>query len=309
MDKFVMPRKLTQVIFSIVVILACSDSHADDVLSVLYPEVPSPYDQIFSEIIAGIESEYAGDVSSLSLEKSDSVSESVSWVQQQNTKMLIALGGRGYKVAKQISVDTPTVIGALPIRPNGLSGVSLLADPEVLFTTLKQLAPKIKRVHVVYSPENRWLIELATVQAGLLGLELNNIEVKSIKNAAVSYESLLNDINPATDAVWLPLDRYTAHEQAILPNLLEKSWEQNLVLFSSKPEHAKRGALFSLFPDHYALGKQLVKMVTAMHADRRVKGVIPLKEMKLAVNLRTAAHLGLDYESQKKETFHLTFPQ
>lgn len=304
-----MPRTLTRFIIYITLLWACNYAHADDVLSVVYPDVPSPYDQIFSEIIRGIESEYDGDINTLSLEKSDSVSETVSWVEKENTNMLIALGSRGYRVAKQISLDTPTVIGALPIRPNGMSGVSLLADPAVLFNTLRELAPQIRTVHVVYSPENRWLIELAEAQASNLGLALNNIEVKSVKNAAVSYETLLSSIDPATDAVWLPLDRYTAHEQAILPNLLEKSWEQNLVLFSSKPEHAKRGALFSLFPDHFALGKQLVKMVTKMHAEKESQGVIPLKEMKLAVNLRTAAHLGLDYETQKKEQFHLTFPQ
>lgn len=304
-----MPKKLAQLIFSIACLSACFGAVADDVLSVLYPDVPSPYDQIFSEIIAGIESEYSNEVSSLALEKSDSVSDAVDWVQKQQTTMLIALGSRGYKVAKQVSSETSTVIGALPIRPNGMSGVSLLADPEILFSTLRELAPKITTVHVVYSPENRWLIELAEAQASALGLTLNNIEVKSIKNAALKYEELLGTLNPETDALWLPLDRYTAHEQAILPNLLEKSWEQNLVLFSSKPEHAKRGALFSLFPDHFALGKQLVKMVTQMHADKSLQGVIPLKDMKLAVNLRTAAHLGLDYESQTKEQFHLTFPQ
>jgi putative ABC transport system substrate-binding protein len=49
--------------------------------------------------------------------------------------------------------------------------------------------------------------------------------------------------------------------KVILPLLLERSWEQNLVLFSSKPAHAKRGALFSMFPNHLELGKQLAVMI------------------------------------------------
>ncbi len=278
-------------------------------LAVIFPEVPSPFDQIFIEILRGIEDEHGSGFLQRSLKKSDQADDTVKWLNQNDTEMLIALGGRGYRVAKLIHSQTPVAIGALPIRPNGISGISLLAEPKVLFTTLKELAPNISNIYVVYSPRSRWLINMAQIQANEMGLHLKNIEVKDIKSAVETYSNVWDEINPKTDAVWLPLDNISAHEQVILPNLLERSWEENLVLFSSKPEHAKRGALFSMFADHYELGKQLVKMVTKMHRNQAEEGVIPLKDMKLAVNLRTAAHLGFDYKNQLRSQFHLTFPQ
>jgi putative ABC transport system substrate-binding protein len=79
--------------------------------------------------------------------------------------------------------------------------------------------------------------------------------------------------------------------KVILPLLLERSWEQNLVLFSSKPAHAKRGALFSMFPNHLELDKQLAVMIETIYKTRHSEGVVALQDMRLAVNLRTAAHL------------------
>lgn len=282
---------------------------AQDKLAVVYPDVPSPANLVFEEIIAGIEASHPNNLLIKAIPSSESPDESIAWVNEQQPEMLIALGKRGYRIAKYIYRDRPVAIGALPIRPNGISGISLLADPGMLFDSLKTLAPDISVINVVYSPSSRWLMGIAAEEAAEKGLTFKHIEVKNIKQAISTYDKLLNEIDPSKEAVWLPVDKITAHEQVILPNLLERSWEQNLVLFSSKPAHAKRGALFSVFPDNEALGRQLVKMVKEIYRSHNETGVVPLQDMKLAVNLRTAAHLGFDYKSQQKEQFHLTFPQ
>ncbi len=300
-------RKLIMLLVAHFCLLTTSSVSA--AMLVLYPKVPAPYSQIFSEIIEGIENQFNGDIVLRSIAKSESLDELVSWVDGQAPEMLIALGKRGYKIAKEVENDTPVVIGALPIKPNGISGISLLADPKILFDALQQLAPNIKRVHVVYSKNSEWLIQLADSQIISSGLDLNKVQVSDVKTAVEEYDRLLASIDFRTEAVWLPLDPVTANEQVILPTLLEKSWEQNVVLFSSKPAHAKRGALFSMFPDHRALGTQLANMVESMFNTKEKKGVLPLQDMKLAVNLRTAAHLGFDYKSRQKDQFHLTFPQ
>lgn len=276
---------------------------------VVYPQVPSPYNQIFTEIISGIESQFEGDIQLKSISKSETSETLIALLNELDPNMLIALGRRGYKLSQLMENDTPIVIGALPIKPNGISGISLLADPKILFSALQQLAPNITRVHVVYSKNSKWLIQLADAQSQSLGLDLHKVEVTDIKSAVEEYDRLLMSINTKTEAVWLPLDPVTANEQVILPSLLERSWEQNVVLFSSKPAHAKRGALFSMFPDHYELGKQLAAMVQSMFDTKQKQGVLPLQDMKLAVNLRTAAHLGFEYKNRQKDTFHLTFPQ
>ena len=289
--------------------LLCPCVMAGGSLAEIYPEVPSPTNRVFNEIIHGIEANYPHQLLRKPINHQESPDESIAWITEHKPEMLIALGKRGYKIAKRVYQDTPVAIGALPLKPNGISGISLLADPKVLFNALNELAPNIKTVNVVSSPGSRWLIAIANEQAGGLGYKFNNLEVKNIKEAISTYDQLLADIDTNTEAIWLPGDKITAHEQVILPRLLETSWERNLVLFSSIPAHAKRGVLFSVFPDNEALGKQLVDMVTKIHQSNQETGVIPLQNMKLAVNLRTAAHLGYDYKSPQKEQFHLTFPQ
>lgn len=277
-------------------------------LLVLYPKVSAPYSQIFDEIIVGIEHQFKGDVILKSIKKSDSTKVLSTWIDNKNPQMLIALGRRSYKLIRSIENEKPVVIGALPIKPNGMPGVSLLAAPKVLFGALQQLAPHIKRVHVVYSKNSEWLVQLAENQSAEMGLTLNKVKVVDIKSALAEYDKLLDNIDIKTDALWLPLDPVTVNEQVILPSLLERSWEQNIVLFSSKPAHAKRGALFSMFPNHLELGKQLAIMVETIYKTQQDLGVVPLKNLRLAVNLRTAAHLGFEYKNHQKEQFHVTFP-
>jgi putative ABC transport system substrate-binding protein len=81
------------------------------------------------------------------------------------------------------------------------------------------------------------------------------------------------------------------------------------VVFSSKPSHAKRGVLFSTYPDNFALGKHLFTMVHELEQQPEQKNFAALKSTLLAVNLRTAAHLGLKYSSEQQQSFKLTFPE
>ncbi|UAA40274.1 hypothetical protein KIH87_08035 [Paraneptunicella aestuarii] len=261
--------------------------------------------------MSGIQDEYTGDVTSIAIPKSFNQDDSLRWIDNQNTNQIIALGKHGYRLAQNISGEKAVVIGAVPLSTtsNELSGISLITAPEEMFLSLQQLAPNIRKIHVVFNPRNRWLIDLAKTEAEKLGFSLQTTEVTNVKDALSAYDKILANIDHQSESVWLPLDPVSANEQVILPKLLEESWEQNLVLFSSKPAHAKRGVLFSLFPDHYQLGRDLVKMVTKMHDSKQSAGVHPIRNLKLAVNLRTAAHLGFDYKNKQKNQFHLTFPE
>lgn len=277
---------------------------------VVYPEVSKPYDQVFAQIIDGIEHRLdAYQVVLKPLKKTDDRENLQDWLIAQKPDMIIALGKRGYTFTKSLDKEKNIVIGALPIKPNGISGISLLADPSNLFKALKDLVPHIEKIHVVYSENSEWLIQLAQQRQTELNITLNSVKVSSLKHAAYEYENLLENVDASKEAIWLPLDPVTANEQVILPNLLKKSWDQNLVIFSSKPAHAKRGALFSIFPNHFKLGQQLAAMAISNHTNNKKAQVEPLSSTQLAVNMRTASHLGLKYDNEQKESFYLTFPQ
>ena len=277
-----------------------------ETLTIVYPDVKAPYDKIFNKITKGIESEYGDEVIHL---KIPSKFDPKAIANKITTQKMIALGKRGMMVAKEVYLDMPVVVGALPIKPNGISGVSLMASPNVLFSSLNQLAPRVKVVTVLYTDASAWIIDAAKKQATLLGLTLNPIAVDDIRTAVKAYDEIFSRKNLDEMAIWLPLDPVTANDKIIVPVILEKAWANKMVVFSSKPTHAKRGALFSAIPDNESLGQQLAKLVKTVNYKVRPSTVKPLSDIDLAVNLRTAAHLGYNYNSSEKAKFSLTFPK
>ncbi|NQZ82562.1 MAG: hypothetical protein HRT52_16255 [Colwellia sp.] len=282
----------------------CISAFAEE-LTVVYPEVKAPYDKIFQQITHGIQSEFNGKVHHIQLPRKFDAKKQANKIL---TNKVIALGKRGMRIAKQLYNEQPVVVGALPIKPNGISGVSLMADPNILFDSLHELAPEVTTITVLYSPASEWIIEEAQAKAKAKGLMLNHIAVNDIKSAVIAYNNIFEGSNLEKMAIWLPLDPITANEKIIVPTILEKAWENKMVVFSSKPTHAKRGALFSALPDNEILGQQLARLINNVDYKSRPSTVKTLEKIKLAVNLRTAAHLGFDYNSNERSGFALTFP-
>ncbi len=285
-----------------------------DKIAVFYPEVQEPYRSIYQEIVAGSHQATQDSGNSIELvefvlRKGFNSKEIANQLTQLKISKVIVLGRLGYKLAKVLTKDFSVVSGALPISPNGVSGISLISDPAYLFNYLEQVAPDVKKVHVAYSQRSSWLIELAKSAAKERGLELNLIEVTSTKEAIGFYQTLFESNISKADAIWLPLDRVSSHDKITLPMILEKAWARDIVVFSSKPSHAKRGALFSTYPDNFVLGKHLLEMVQTLAKSPQKKQFEALSSLQLAVNLRTAAHLGLKYSSAQQQQFKLTFPE
>jgi putative ABC transport system substrate-binding protein len=70
-----------------------------------------------------------------------------------------------------------------------------------------------------------------------------------------------------------------------------------------------RGVLFALYPDNEAMGRSLGKLAMRRISNNSSNGGIkPLKDLKFAINLRTADHLGLSFSKEQESEFDLTFP-
>lgn len=277
-------------------------------IAVLYPEVREPYLSVFSNIIRGIESQGERQILPYPLpENFDSV-HIEKWLDARRPDAVIALGSRGFQMAEALKGKLPVVVGAVLLAPNGLPGISLAADPLILFATLKELVPGTRRVFVVYQPEeSAWLVERARGAARAQGLELHARPAADLRAAVTTYRDLVEKSLGERDAVWLTMDSVSANDRAVLPMLLEAAWKKEFVLFSSKPGHAKQGVLFSQYPDNHRLGRQLGTLAEGIRAGHGAD-LTPSRELETAVNLRTAAHLGLNFRAEQKDRFHLTFP-
>lgn len=295
----------------VVFLLSSMATYAGSVM-VLYPDVKPAYRQLFTQIIEGIEDEARNQnhspVRSILLEKDADRQDVAKQVFQDPPDMVISLGKRAYGVAQILEGRVPVVTGAVPISENSIVGVSLIVDPDVIFSHLTDLAPSVKNIFVVYSPRSEWLINLAKQSAAARGYQLHAYSAGSVKSAAQLYQKLIREIDPKTDAFWLPLDAITSNDQVVLPMMLEAAWNKKFAVFSSKPFHAKRGVLFSPVPDQRKMGRRLMQMVGEIESQGTQLPVEPLREVLLAVNVRTASHLNIKYSATQLSTFDFIFP-
>lgn len=283
-------------------------------LAVLYPDMGEPYRSIFAKIIEGIESKSRMSVISMPIGPKLETGDLNAQLKRNGVKVVVALGRQAVKLASGLDREIAVVVGGVLNIPESesrsMTGVSLMPDPVLLFSRLKSLLPGVKRVIVVYDPKNNdWLIKLAREAAKQQGLELVTYEARDLASAAHQYEVAFANADKR-DALWLPQDSTTVEEGSILPLVLRESWNRGVPFFSSSFLHAKKGALFALYPNNLELGQSLALAAqVAVSGDGRKSGVSLLREVLVAVNLRTASHIGLNIDYQSQRSFDSIFPE
>lgn len=291
------------------------DAQQVGTIAVIYPDIGEPYRSIFAKIIEGIQEKAGSPVRSYPIGVEVDVADLNAQLKRNLTKVVIALGRQGVKTASGLDRDIAVVVGGVLAAPemnnHSVVGISLTPDPTLLFARLKSLLPDVKRVYVIYNPQqNDWLIKLAHDAAKSQGLELVAQEARDLASAAHLYESIFAGADGRRDAVWLPQDTTTVDEANILPLVLKESWNRGVPIFSSSFLHVKKGALFALYPNNLELGRNLAgSALRVLAGDARKQGVSPLREVQMAVNLRTASHIGLTIGNQLQRSFDSVFPE
>ena len=286
---------------------------AKDTIAVIYPDIGAPYRSIFEEIINGIEDKAGAQVSVYAVNPDTDVAALKSSLLRQNTKVVIALGQQGMKTAMGWNKDFIVEVGGVLTVPESEARtepvISLTPDPALLFARMKAIMPAVKRVYVVYDPGiSDWLIKLAKVSAHDQGLELVAYQAQNLRSAVKFYQQIFSEADGNSDVLWLPQDSTTVEDSSILPLVLQESWNQSIPVFSSNFSYVRRGILFSLYPDNVAMGKSLARLAQdiLLSGANDKRGMTPLRDVKSAVNLRTAKHLGL--KSSSLQRFDTIFP-
>lgn len=285
------------------------------VIGVLYPDIPAPYREVFTQIVAGVRATPGIVVRRYPLEQDADLAVLRRWVRANGCRAVIALGRRGVAAARALDDPVPVIAGAVlitdPPADPGLVGISLAPDPARLFARLRKLAPAVRRVAVVYNPtHSAWLIRRAREAARAQGLQLTAMGVSDLRAAVDQYRRIFEESDPGRLAVWLPQDPTTVDARSVLPLVLQAAWDRDVVAFSSNPAYVARGVLFALYPNNTAMGTSLGRM--ALRAARG-EGPSPprlrlLHDLLIAVNLRTADHLGLAFTGRQVQGFDLLFP-
>ncbi len=302
-------RRLLPILFMLLFFAALCEAASGPVkLVILYPQVDGAYARVFDEIVRGIKEHARISASSFAVNNETKPQEIERLLKNKSAQAVLVLGQRSYRLARQLTTGLPTVVGAVVTPVYEYPTISLSGDPDVFFTHLKKLAPQVRRVFIVYSEASSgWLVRIAEVAARAHGLQLVARPAKNLREAVHHYRAILKTAQSDRDAIWLPMDRVVP-DKTILPIALDAAWKRRLVIFCSNPLSVKRGALFALYPDHRLMGHALAELsVKQLHGNIEAQ-VIPTRNLKLAVNLRTASHLGLRYTRQQQQGFDLVYP-
>lgn len=282
-------------------------------IAVLYPDINPPYREVFLDIIEGIEDVTKDSIRLYDIKKEIDDKALRQSLKDEHIDVVIALGRRGLKAARKLQSGLNVVAGAVFLTPSEKSevnaGISLNPDPEMLFRRLKELAPRVKRVSVVYNPEHSgWLVERAEKAAQQQALSLNAMPAKNLKKAASLYRDLIRDAD-SSQAFWLLQDSTTLDQRVILAMILKKAWDKQFVVFSGNPGHVRKGALFSLYPDNVGMGRSLGSLaINRNQAEMSKDETLPVRDLLIAVNMRTAKRLDLKLTNASKREFDLVFP-
>lgn len=289
-------------------------TYGPEAITVIFPDIGEPFRSVFAKIIEGIEEQVKGKVRSIAIANQESA-EINAILRKNGTKIVIALGQRGYKIASGLDRDFNVVIAGVLSVPDAdrspYTIISLTPDPTLLFAQLKNLIPGIKRVLVVYNPNNNeWLIKLARAAAKAQSLELITYEARDLASAAHQYETAFAASDSRFDSLWLPQDSITVEESTIMPLVLKESWNRGVPIFSSNFLHVKKGALFALYPNNLEMGRNLGNSAIAILAgDSSKRGLSPLKDVLSALNIRTASRIGINIGAQRQRSFDFIFPE
>lgn len=283
-------------------------------IMVIYPEAKGGYAILFERIIRGIEEETRGVIIPLAVPPKPDLPALQQNIDQQPIDVVIALGRRGIDTAKALRLNVPVMAGGLTFMPEAdletYPAISLLPQPSLLFRRLHELAPDIQRVYLVYNPKrHHWLLPRAQAAARKQGLTLTARPAPDIRGAARLYRELVSEMEPGRDALWLLQDSSLTGDASLLSYLLQEAWQRRLLIFSTSPAHVRRGALFSLYADKRGLGQDLGRFALRIVRQDAKPGLRPTSEVNIAVNLRTASHLGLRIPYQQQRQFNLVFPR
>jgi putative ABC transport system substrate-binding protein len=308
-------------------VAAMSSEEAAKAIAVVFPDIGEPYRGMFSAIIAGVEDRLKRRVLSLPVSGGSAVPDLLAELRQRDVQGVIALGRQGLKLAsgleRQFNVLAAGVLSVPEAESQGFPIYSLAPEPGLLFGRLRALMPQGRRIMTVCDPrQNAWLMRLARDAARAHGFEFQSWEVDDLRGAVKAYQDALGAADAKRDALWLPQDTTTVEDSAVLPLVLRESWERNLTVFSSSLAHVKRGALFALYPNNHDMGRALATAMLAQLAQSGAggasavagvagpnnRGMQPLRDLLLAVNTRTASHLGLNLGASSLR-FSMSFPE
>lgn len=185
----------------------------------------------------------------------------------------------------------PEQSGFIPHHGRPVTGAALDLPVRAQFDLLHRLLPAARRVGVLYhAPETGAVVESIRAEASRRHLVLEARDVDDPRDALTALTTLMAEV----DVVWAVADSFVFAPQATSALILA-SLRHRVPLVGLSAAHVRAGALAALSCDYADVGRQtaaLVLRVLRGESAARIPVEHP-RTVRLALNLRTAQHLGL----------------
>jgi putative ABC transport system substrate-binding protein len=245
----------------------------------------------YQETLAGVRAHLGANVVQIDIA---SAIDPLGQLRQAHPQAVVAVGIKALSLVARAVPDLPIVYcTVLYPDQHGLTGANITGVP-LEIPALKQLeqlhdvAPRVKRIGVLYSPAMASFVTEATAAAGKLGIKMVPKSIGSAREVADGFSGLVGQI----DALLLLPDSKVMNKE-VFNYLLRASLDANIALFGFLEALTQAGALASISPDYQDIGARAGELVTQALEHR---GTLPPKTYSrgaLSINLKTAERLGI----------------
>jgi putative ABC transport system substrate-binding protein len=224
--------------------------------------------------------------------------DAVEQLKKAEPAAVLAVGQRAVQLAKEALPQTPIVFcvayGPQVIASRSVTGVKLEVAPTAQLERLRQVAPSVKRLGLIYDPRTSGaFVEEALKAAGRVGLTL---VVKPVNDAKRVPEAL-SEVAEGIDALWLMADPRLVNPE-LIQYILVFTLERKIALFGFLDSITRAGALASVAVDYQESGRVAARMaaeIAARGLEARLPVPPPISSPgSLTVNTKTARQIGLD---------------
>lgn len=217
--------------------------------------------------------------------------EVVSQVQAAVPQVVLAVGLPAARAAKRASPDAPLVY-ALVASPQsaglgGAAGVSFAPDPKRYVELVQQGLPNVKKLGVIYQPEN------AEGYIGILRQACERAKIQLIAKAAQSDRDIptaVRDMVEHVDAFLVLPDAQLITTESYR-FIVQTTMDKRVPLVTFSPELLSVGAMLALSPDLGDTGEKAGDLILQILAGKPSPGVL-MPEGVVDFNEKSAELLG-----------------
>jgi putative ABC transport system substrate-binding protein len=219
-------------------------------------------------------------------------------------KVIIAIGQKALTLVAGRVTDLPIVYATVLFpEKHGLTGENITGVPLEIpaaaqLAKFQLVAPRAKRIGVIYGKDSGAIVEDATRAAKSLGLTIVAKAVTSSREVG----DALDEMEDRIDALWLVPDAKIVNKD-VFAYLLRETLDDGIPLFGFLEGFTEAGALASIAPDYGDIGAKaadLARRVRDAAAGAKLPGKV-YSNGALSLNLKTAQRLGIEIDKSVQE--------